>query len=121
MIVRAVFHRFALAFTASFPLFYATARAKGLALFTVYPSFGIVIAGMHRPRDVADPAMEFLAPEVWWYGWLCLAVIAAFVVGLIAAIIPCRWTPWVSAVLACMTPIIAMIACVYLTMPWFRM
>jgi hypothetical protein len=46
-----------------FALIYAMARAWGLALFTVYPSLGIILLGMHRSRDVADPAMDFLAPE----------------------------------------------------------
>ena len=44
------------------------ARAKGLGLFTVYPTLGIVLPGMHRSRDVADPVLDFLAPEMWWYG-----------------------------------------------------
>ena len=38
-------------------LLYVVARAYGLALFTVYPSLGVVLLGMHRSRDVADPAM----------------------------------------------------------------
>jgi hypothetical protein len=25
--------------------------------------------GLHRSRDVADPTLEFLAPEMYWYGW----------------------------------------------------
>ena len=35
----------------------------GLALFTVYPSLGIVLLGMHRSRDVADPAWIFSRPR----------------------------------------------------------
>ena len=56
---------------------YVVARAWGLALFTVYPSLGILLAGMHRSRDVADPAIEFLAPEMWWYGWTATAALGA--------------------------------------------
>ena len=62
------FNRFAFAYGMAFGLLYVVARAQGLALFTVYPSLGVVLLGMHRSRDVADPAMEFLAPEMWWYG-----------------------------------------------------
>jgi hypothetical protein len=120
VIVDAAHRRFALAFAVAFPLFYAAARVCDLALFTVYPSFGIVVAGMHRSRDVVDPAMEFLAPEVWWYGWLSSAAIGAFVFGLVASLIPWRLRSSFCA-LACVTPVIAMIACVYLTLPWFRL
>ena len=58
------------------------ARAKGLALFTVYPSQGIVLLGMHRSRDVADPVLDFLAPEMFWYGWTATAALGALVIGL---------------------------------------
>jgi hypothetical protein len=113
--------RFAFAFGTVFAFLYPLARAEGLALLTVYPSFGIVLFGMHRSRDVADPAMEFLAPEMWWYGWVSTAAIGALTIGLVAALLPerfCRWfwPGWVWA-----APVIAMIACVYLTLPWFRM
>src|SRR4029078_10146342 len=66
--------------------------ACGLALFTVYPSLGVVLLGMRRSRDVADPAMEFLAPETWWYGWVASAALGGFVIGLVATFLPeCLW------------------------------
>ena len=70
------------------------ARASGLALFTVYPSLGIVLPGTHRSRDVADPALGFLAPEMCWYGWTATAAFGAFVVGLFAASLPERAWRW---------------------------
>jgi hypothetical protein len=114
------FRRFTLAFGTGFALIYVTARAWGLPLFTVYPSVGIVLLGMHRSRDVADPAMDFLAPEIWWYGWTATATLGALVIGFIAALSPARWSQrfwrgWVGV-----APILAMMACVYLTIPWFR-
>jgi hypothetical protein len=87
-----VFRRFASAYGTAFALIYAIARARGLALFTVYPSLGIVLLGMHRSHDVADPAMDFLAPEMWWYGWTVTATLGARVVGSIAALFPARWS-----------------------------
>ena len=75
---------FAFAYGMAFGLLYVVARAHGLALFTVYPSLGVVLLGMHRSRDAADPAMEFLAPEMWWYGWVASAALGAFVIGLVA-------------------------------------
>jgi hypothetical protein len=114
------FRRFALAYATAFGLVYVVPRARGLALFTVYPSLNIVLPGMHRSKDVVDPAMEFLAPEMWWYGWTATAALGALVMAVIAAALPDRWSrpfwPW------CVwsVPVVAMIGCVYLTIPWFR-
>jgi len=55
--------RFAFAYGMAFGVLYVVARAYGLALFTVYPSLGVVLLGMHRSRDVADPARNFLRPR----------------------------------------------------------
>jgi hypothetical protein len=112
--------RFVFAYGAAFALFYVLARGRGLALFTVYPAQGIVLFGMHRSRDVGDPVLDFLAPEIYWYGWTASAALGALVIGLVAAVLPGRlgwvwtWCAWVVLPLA-------MIACVYLTMPWFRL
>ena len=51
------FRRFAFAFGTTFAVFYVVALGKDLALFTVFPSLGFVLAGTHHTRDVADPAM----------------------------------------------------------------
>jgi hypothetical protein len=114
------FRRFALAFGTAFGLIYVIARVKGLALFTVYPSLGIVLAGMHRSRDVADPVLDFLAPEMFWYGWTATAALGAFVIGSVAVLFPARWSRWVWRGWVWVAPILAMTACVYLTIPWFR-
>jgi len=114
------YRRFVFAYGAAFALFYAVAHARGLALFTLYPSQGIVLLGTHRSRDVADPVLDFLAPEMYWYGWTASAAVASLVIGLIAAFLPARlswfwtWCVWV-------IPPMAMIACAYLTIPWFRL
>jgi hypothetical protein len=114
------FRRFASAFGAWFALIYVIARAKGLALFTVYPSLGIILPGLHRSRDVADPVLDFLAPEMYWYGWTATATLGALVIGSIAALIPPRWSRWFWPGWVWVAPVLAMMACVYLTIPWFR-
>ncbi|MCP3466466.1 MULTISPECIES: hypothetical protein [unclassified Bradyrhizobium] len=115
-----MFPRFAFAYGAAFALFYAIAHARGLALFTVYPAQGIVLLGLHRSRDVADPVLDFLAPEMYWYGWTASAAVGALVVGIVAALLPARLSPfW--AWCAWVVPPMAMIACAYLTIPWFRL
>jgi len=113
-------HRFVFAFGAAFALFYVVARMRGLALFTVYPAQGIALFGMHRSRDVADPVLDFLAPEMYWYGWAASAAIGALVVGLVAALLPAR-LHWLWAWCVWVVPPLAMIAYVYLTIPWFRL
>jgi len=116
-----VFRRFAFTYGTAFAIFYVFARAQGLALVTVYPSFGIVLVGMHHSRDVADPAMEFLAPEIWWYGWMGSAAIGAYAVGLVAVLLPERLCRWFWPGWVWVAPVIAMIGCIYLTLPWFRL
>jgi hypothetical protein len=115
------FRRFAFAFGSTFAVLYVVAVAKDLALFTVFPSLGIVLAGTHHSRDVADPAMGFLAPAMYWYGWAATAALGALMAGLVAASLPGRsarhfWSGWVWLI-----PALSMIACVYLTLPWFRL
>ncbi len=117
----APFRRFAFAFGTAFAVLYVVALAKDLALFTVFPSLGIVLAGTHHSRDVADPAMGFLAPAMYWYGWAATAALGALIVALVAASFAERlvryvWPGWVWVI-----PVLSMIACVYLTLPWFRL
>ena len=112
--------RFVFAFGAAFPLLYVIARLRGLALFTVYPAQGVVLLGMHRSRDFTDPVLDFLAPEMHWYGWTASAAVGALVIGLVAALLPDRLS-WFWAWCVWIIPLMAMIACVYLTIPWFRM
>ena len=116
------FRRFAFAYGSAFAILYVIALKLDLALFTVYPSIGIVLLGTHHSRDTVDPAMGFLAPAMYWYGWTATAALGALVVGLVAVSVPERWTRrfrfgWMLWVI----PVLAMIGCVYLTLPWFQL
>ena len=117
----AAFRRFAFAFGTAFAVLYAVALRLDLALFTVYPSLGVVLLGTHHSRDVAGPSMAFLAPAMYWYGWIATAALGALAVGLGAACAPERWTQRVWVGWLWVVPAAAMIACVYLTLPWFRL
>jgi hypothetical protein len=99
---------------------YVIARVTGLALFTFYPSLGILLPGLHRSRDLVDPVLDFLAPEMIWYGWTATAALGALAIGLIAALIPARWLHFFWSGWVWVAPVLAMMACVYLTIPWFR-
>jgi hypothetical protein len=115
------FRSFAFAYGTMFAVLYVVALKLDLALFTVYPSLGVVLLGTRHSRDVAGPSMAFLAPAIYCYGWTATAALGALMFGFIAALLPEQWTRrfwlgwfWVA-------PALAMIACVYLTMPWFRL
>jgi amino acid permease len=108
------FGRFAFAFGPTFAVLYVVAVAKDLALFTVFPSLGIVLAGTHHSRDVADPAMGFLAPAMYWYGWAATAALGAAMFGVVAALLAGRWTQAIWPGWVWVIPALSMIACVYL-------
>ena len=118
---RRAFHRFALAFGTAFALLYVLALAKNLALFTVYPSFGVVVWGTHLSHDIVDPALGFLAPAMYWYGWVATAALGALVVGLLATLVPERWARRIWLGWLWVLPASAMFGCVYLTLPWFSL
>ena len=115
------FRSFAFAYGTAFAVFYVVALKLDLALFTVYPSIGVVLLGTHHARDVVGPSMGFLAPVMYWYGWTATAALGALIFGLIAALLPERWTRWFWLGWLWVVPALAMIACVYLTLPWFRL
>ena len=121
MTYRPAFSRFALAFGPAFAVLYVLAVAKKLALFTVYPSLGVVVWGTHSAHDVVDPAMGFLAPAMHWYGWAATAAFGALVVGLVAAAVPGRWTRRIWLGWLWLVPVCAMLGCGYLALPWFSL
>ena len=115
----APFRHFAFAFGTAFAVLYVVALAKDLALFTVFPSLGIVLAGTHHSRDVADPAMGFLAPAMYWYGFVITSALGAAVVTGIAALIPDSLidrVPWRS--LTWLAPLGAIIYVAYVLLPY---
>jgi amino acid permease len=115
------FRSFAFAYGAAFAPLYVIALKLDLALFTVYPSLGVVLPGTQHARDVVAPSLAFLAPAMYWYGWTATAALGALLIGLIAALLPERWTRRLSPAWGWMIPVAAMIGCVYLTLPWFRL
>jgi len=115
------FRRFAFTYGTAFAVLYVIALKLDLALFTVYPAQSVVLLGSHLSRDVVDPTMSFLAPTMHWYGWTASAALGALVFGLLGALLPERWAERMWSGWLWVTPLAAMSACVYLTMPWFRL
>ena len=75
MMSAAAFRGFAFAYGIAFAVLYVVALARDLALFTVYPSFGIILLGTHPSKDHVDPAIGFVAVAIYWYGWTATAAI----------------------------------------------
>jgi hypothetical protein len=115
------FRRFAFAYGTAFAVLYVVALKLDLALFTAYPSLGVILPGTHHSRDAAGPSVAFLAPAIYWYGWTATAALGALMLGLIAAFLAERWTRWIWVGWVWVASVCAMIACVYLTLPWFRL
>jgi amino acid permease len=115
------FRRVAFTFGPAFAVLYVVAVKEDLALFTVYPSLGLVLLGTHHAKDLVDPAMGFLVPAMYWYGWAATAALGALVIGLIAGLSPERWTRQLWTGWLWVVPALAMAACVYLTIPYFRL
>jgi hypothetical protein len=121
MISSRAFHRFAFAYGTAFAVLYVVALKWDLALFTVYPSLRVILPGTHHARDVVAPSLGFLAPAMYWYGWTATAALGALIIGGVSALLPERWTQWIWPGWLWVVPTLAMIACVYLTLPWFRL
>ena len=115
------FCRFAFAFGIAFAAFYVVAVKFDLALFTVYPSIRVVLLGTHHSRDSVGPSMGSFLPAMYWYGWTATAALGALISGVGAALLPGRWSRLFWSGWLWVIPVAAMIGCVYLTLPWFRL
>jgi len=113
--------RFTFAYAAAYAIFYVISLKLDAALFTVYPTIGVVLFGTHHSRDTVGPSMGSFLPAMHWYGLTATAALGALIFGIAAASLPDRWTQRVWLGWLWVAPITAMIACVYLTLPWFRL
>jgi len=115
------FRRFAFVFASAFAIFYVIALKLDLALFTVYPTIGVVLLGTHHSGDITAPSMGSFLPAMYWYGWTASAALGALLVAFGAALLPERCARWFWSGWGWTIPVAAMIGCVYLTLPWFRL
>jgi hypothetical protein len=102
-------------------MLYVIALKLDLALFTVYPTFDVVLLGTHHSRDTVGPSMGSFLPAMHWYGSTATAALGALICGVVAASLPERWRLRIWLGWLWVAPVAAMIACVYLTLPWFRL
>src|SRR5215813_7958977 len=73
---------FAITFGIAFPLLYTVYERLNWPLFTYHP----VLGNLDFWRQSAG-----VGPPMFWYGWIVLAAISAFVVACVATTIPARW------------------------------
>jgi hypothetical protein len=78
------FRTFAITFGIAFTLLYTVYERLNWPLFTYQPRTGALYFWLYRP-GAAD------GPPMYWYGWIVLAAISAFVVSWIATFIPGQW------------------------------
>ena len=115
------FRRFAFAYGSAFAILYVIALKLDLALFTVYPRWASCFWARTIRATPSGPSMGSFLPAMYWYGWTATAASGALIFGLGAALLPERWSrPFWSGWLW-VPPVAAMIGCVYLTLPWFRL
>jgi hypothetical protein len=113
------FRRFAFAYGTAFAALYLLAVKRDVALFTVFPLFGLTVWGTQHAQDWA-PSVGGL-PAMYWYGWTATAALGALLVGALAALLPGRWTRRLWPGWVWLVPVGAMVGCVYRTLPWFRL
>lgn len=78
------FGTFAITFGIAFAILYTVFERLNWPLFTYHPAVGKLDFWMQRPRSGEGPPM-------YWFGWLALSFIGAFVVSWIATTISTRW------------------------------
>ena len=106
------FRTFALVFAMATPVLYVICDMMNWPLFTYHP-------GTNRLDLGFAPAVKNEGPAMYWYGWTASAALGALMFGLMAALLPERWSRLLWPVWV--IPALAMTACVYLTLPWFRL
>ncbi len=79
---RAKFGTFAITFGIAFPILYTVFERLNWPLFTYHPVLGNLDFG-RQPVGIGPP--------MFWYGWIVLAAMSAFVVGWIATFVSDQW------------------------------
>jgi len=73
------FAAFSIVFAVVYAIAYVIAVEQNYALFTYHPAISEFGAGVQQPKE---------GPAMYWYGWLATAGIAAFLAGVLAALLP---------------------------------
>ena len=101
---------FATLFAAVYAVVYVVAVENNYALFTYHPVLNQFAFLVEAPKT---------GPAMYWYGWMATAGIAAFVVGVIASVVPegvmkFLWSSW-----SWVVPLTVMLVVSYLLRDFF--
>jgi hypothetical protein len=108
----AKFKTFAVAFSVSGPIIYCLCIFFNLPLFTYHPAVNRFAWGLEAARSGEGPNML-------WYGWTATTLILATIVGIVATMLPERFTRIIPLALIWLLPILAIPYVFYTLLPWW--
>jgi hypothetical protein len=106
------FKTFATVFSLCGPTVYCLCQFLNWPLVTFHPVTNRLVLGYEGPRPGEGPNML-------WYGWTATALIVAAALGIIAMLLPERFTRKLPLNLIWVLPILAIPYIVYSLMPWW--
>ena len=102
----AAFRRFAVVMAITTPIIYTLCEMRNWPLFTYHPGTNRVDLGF-------SPAVRDQGPAMYWYGWIATTLIAATILGAIAAFLPDRIVKKIPLSLVWITPLAAIPVLIY--------
>jgi hypothetical protein len=108
----AKFKSFAIAFGISVPIVYFGCEMFNLPAFTYHPATNRVSLGWEAGRSGEGPAM-------YWYGWTGVTLVAGFILGLLATLLPEGVVKKIPLALLWLLPILALLPLAYSLMPFW--
>jgi len=106
------FKSFAIAFGISVPIVYFGCEMFNLPAFTYHPATNRVGLGWEAARSGEGPAM-------YWYGWTGVTLVAGFILGLLATLLPEGVVKKIPLALLWLLPILALVPLAYSLMPFW--
>jgi hypothetical protein len=100
------FGSFALVFGICFAILYVVCDMAALPMFTYHP-------GTDRIDPGFAPARRDEGPAMYWYGWIATSALGAFMLGLVAAMLPERMRSKIPLALAWIVPVVLLPALIY--------
>ena len=97
---------FALVFGICFAILYVICDMAALPLFTYHP-------GTDRIDPGFAPARRDEGPAMYWYGWIASSALGAFILGLVAAVLPAKIAGKIPLALAWIVPIALLPVLIY--------
>jgi len=97
---------FALVFGICFAILYVVCDMAALPMFTYHP-------GTDRIDPGFAPARRDEGPAMYWYGWIANSALGAFVLGLVAAMLPEKIGRRIPLALAWVVPVVLLPALIY--------